>query len=240
MKKRLTHAELAGAQERGDWTLLWRQAMPLVKLVIKRMRRDGVAVADSADDSDELLQQGMLIAGEQMRTWKPLECSFSTHITKTVRWYLGHALAEASNAGIGSRAQNPVILSLGDDRPGAGSADEDDEEGDDGSFEAALTYEGVVMPGGQHDGAGHVPEGLREPSDEADKTYLKNAVRAALQHLTEEEQDLVCAVFGLSGGKEQSLRDYAKAREIPLRTVERRLANAKAILAVRLRNLPNS
>jgi|ADGO01.1.fsa_nt_gi hypothetical protein len=81
--KKLTHAELAAAQERGDWDLLWAQAMPLVKMVVGRMGRNGSVRSEDADD--DLLQQGMLIAGDAMRAWRPLECAFSTHITNRVR-----------------------------------------------------------------------------------------------------------------------------------------------------------
>ena len=234
--KKFTHAELAEAQAAGNWTLLWQQAIPLVKLVIGRMLSDKDREEAIVDD---MAQQGMLIAGEQMRTWKPLECAFSTHITRHVQWYIGHALAENNNGGIGSRAQKPVVLSLGDDRPDAESASEEDREDNDGTFDAALTYAGVVMRGGQYDGNGYVPKGFRDPSEEAD-TGAEVALRAALQHLTAEELDLVSTIYGLGGGQTQTLADYAEARHMPLRTAERRMANIRAILAVHLQNLPHS
>lgn len=231
--KKLTHAELAAAQERGDWDLLWAQAMPLVKMVVGRMGRNGSVRSEDADD--DLLQQGMLIAGDAMRAWRPLECAFSTHITNRVRSDLLNYATTRANGGIGSHMQKPVVLSLLDERPDAPRSDDGDEEETDNTFEGALTYAGVVMPGGQYDGEGYTPEGFRDPSEEADVS-AQLAVRAALQHLTEEEQDLVCSVYGVGGGRTQTLVEYASARNIPLRTARRRMANAKEILALHLRN----
>lgn len=237
--KKLTHAELAAAQERKDWALLWQHAMPLVKLVIGRMRKDGASRSESADADGELLQQGMLIAGEAMRSWRPMECAFSTHITTRVRGDLLNHGAEEANAGVASRAQNPVILSLGDERPDASSDSEDEDADDDGTFSAALTYAGVVMPGGQYDGDGYTPEGFGDPSEVAD-VGAQAHVRAVLQHLPERDQHLLCSIYGIGGCHQQTVVEYAAAHDIALRTVERRLAETKLFLAVRLRNLGNS
>jgi hypothetical protein len=238
-KQKLTHAELAAAQERGDWALLWQHAMPLVKLVIKRMRKDGAAQSDNADDDGELLQQGMLIAGEAMRVWRPIECAFSTHITTRVRGGILNHRAEAANAGVGSREQKPVILSLGDERPDSSTSADDEDKDEDGTFDAALTYAGVVMPGGQFDGDGYVPEGFADPSELAD-VGAKEAVRASFQHLTPEEIELVSTLYGFDGARAQTLVEYAEARGIPYRTVKWRLAKIRAVLAPVLRNLGNS
>lgn len=229
--KRLSHVELAAAQERADWPLLWRQALPLVKLAVARMRN----TVRSEDVDDDLLQQGMLIAGEAMRSWRPIECAFSTHITTRVRSDLLNYATERGGGGVGSYKQKPVILSLFDERPGGSKQDDADEEDADSTFDGALTYSGVVLPSGQLDGEGHTPDGYRDPSEEAD-VAAQLAVRAALQHLTEEEQDIVCCVYGVGGGRTQTLREYAAARDIPLRTAERRMATAKKILAVHLEN----
>lgn len=234
--KKFTHAELAGAQERGDWDLLWVQAMPLVKLVVGRMLKEKTRDEDVTDD---MVQQGMLIAGEAMRAWKPLECAFSTHITVRVRGGILNHAAEQANGGVGSMKQNPTILSLGDERPDASTSGDDEEADDDGTFDAALTYAGVVMPGGQLDGDGYTPEGFGDPSEIAD-VGAQAHVRAALQHLSEPDQHLLCSVYGIGGGRPQTVTEYAVAHGIPLRTVERRVAETKLYLAVQLRNFGNS
>jgi hypothetical protein len=240
--KKFTHAELAAAQQRGDWALLWQQAMPLVKLVAGRMRRGGAMRSEDVDD--DLVQQGMLIAGEATRSWRPLECAFSTHITNRVRGDLLNYATTRANGGIGSHMQKPVVLSLGDERPDAKGdmttgEDGGDEGGDGGTFEAALTYAGVVMPGGQHDGDGYVPEGFGDPSEEAD-VGAEAKVRAVLQHLSERNQHMFCSIYGIGGGRPQSVAEYAAAHGIPLRTLERRLAETKLLLAVKLRNFRHS
>lgn len=235
--RKMTHAELAAAQERKDWPLLWPQVMPLVRLTIGRMLADKDRAEGAADD---MVQEGMLVAAEAMQHWTPMECALSTYVTNRVRWYVMHALAEQHNGGIGSYKQEPVVLSLGDERPGATQANEEEENADDdGTFEAALTYAGFVMLGGQYDGDGYVPDGFGDPSEEAD-CKAEEALRAALQHLTAAELELVSTVYGLGGGSTQTVTDYAAARGIPLRTAEWRMAKAKAKLAGLLRNFSHS
>lgn len=234
--KKLTHAELAAAQERGDWALLWQQAMPLVKLTVGRMLKSKERDEDVADD---MIQQGMLIAGEALRRWKPVECAFSTWITNRVRDDLLNSIAESGNGGIGSYKQKPVVLSLGDERPDARADGDSEANEDDGTFEAALTYPGVVKPGGQYDGDGYVPQGFGDPSEEADVGRVA-ALRAALQHLTSDELELVNTVYGLGGGRQQTLVEYAEARHLSYITAKRRWANARAILSQHLRNFRHS
>ncbi|HKU13523.1 MAG TPA: hypothetical protein VJQ52_03955 [Steroidobacteraceae bacterium] len=236
--KKFTHAELAAAQERGDWDLLWQQAMPLVKLVVGRMGRSG-AVRNSAAKpgtrDDDLLQQGMLIAGEAMRQWKPLECAFTTHIGNAVRWKLYEFLGRRHNHGIGSHVQRPAVFNTSDSRDGLygfNSVDYDEgDEDDDGSFEAALTYAGVIRPNGQYDGCGYTPEGFGDPSEEADKH--EQQVRAALQHLTDGERRAICAIYGI-GEPACAPSEYAAKVGVSESTLKRTLSNAKAILALRL------
>lgn len=236
-QKKLTHAQLAEAQSRADWTLLWQYATPLVKLVIGRMARSKDVRSEDADD--DLLQQGMLIAGEAARSWRPIECTFSTHITNRVHGDLLNYAAMRGGGGIGSYKQKPVVLSLGDERPDASTAADEEDAEDDGSFDAALTYAGVVMPGGQFDGDGSVPQGFGDPSEEGDVSR-RVALGAALQHLTAEEIELVSTVYGLGGGHTQTLIEYAEARGIPYITAKRRWANVRAILSQHLRNFRHS
>lgn len=230
--KKLTHEELAAAQERKDWALLWQHAMPLVKLAVRRSKHRG------AEEKEELEQQGMLIAGEAIRAWPPLECAFSTFIVRRVSGDLANYLIEKDRGGIGSYKQNPTVLSLGDERADVDSVSDDDRDEDDGTFDAALTYAGVVMRGGQHDGEGYVPQGFGDPSVEAD-VNAQTALRAALQHLTAEEIELVSTVYGLGGGRTQTLAQYAEARHLPYRTAKRRMQNIRAVLAPQLQNFRN-
>jgi len=240
MTKKFTHAELAEAQAAGNWTLLWQQAMPLVKLVLGRMKRGNSVKEDDADS--DLLQQGMLTAGEALREWKPMECAFSTHICNAVRWKTYEYLGLKHNGGIGSHKQKPAVLSTEDSSNGCsrGAAlveDRDDGDGDvDGSFNSALTYEGVVRGSGQYDGMGVPPEGYGDPADEASKEELRQEVESALDTLPGEEQELVRSIHGW-GRFSETREQYAARVGVSVRTVTRRLGDVHTKLARRLRRL---
>lgn len=84
--QKLTHEQLAAARAKQDWTTLWQIAEPLVKFTIKRMRERGEAYEC---DWEELLQEGMLAAGEAMRRW---DSSAGTFGAFTVSWTRGRLL----------------------------------------------------------------------------------------------------------------------------------------------------
>jgi hypothetical protein len=175
---RLTHSQLAAAQDRGDWTLLWRQVESTVKLVVGRMARNN---AIRAEDVEDMQQEGMLIAGEAVKTWRPFECALPTHVGNQVRWRLIEFSGRERNHGIGSHEQQAAVLST-EDRFGSPTStvtwhwgDEDEDEAS--SFGDALTYEGVIKWTGQYDGGGHAPEGFGDPGDEADRLSQQEAVR---------------------------------------------------------------
>lgn len=228
--KRLTHAELAAAQERQDWTVLWEQALPLVKLVVGRMARSA-----SERAGDDTLQEGMLIAGEAMRTWKPLECAYSTHVCNRVRWDLLRARSEDHNAGIGSYKQRPAVFSLADSRDGMfgfGANPEGDqgEDEDDGTFDAGLTYDGVRRPSGQYDGGGFTPEGFGDPADEADRQRTEERLRGAVDHLPSRMRGVVVAVMGLDGSPPETLRAYSERTGVARSTAWNVLSRATKTL----------
>lgn len=219
---RLTHAELAAAQERGDWDLLWRQAIPLVRLVVGRMNRNSEVV-----DAEEAAQEGMVIAGEAMRSWRPIECAFSTHIGNEVRFGLLHTAGEERNHGVTAYRQDIPVLSLGDARDeGAAPREQsrdDEETSDDGSFDSALTYAGVLRRyTGQLDGNGYVPEGLGDPSEEAERQTRDQEVSDALQKLPPEQQDILRCVYGI-GRTPETPEAYAARLGVHMTTAYRRL-----------------
>jgi RNA polymerase sigma factor (sigma-70 family) len=232
---RLTHQELAAAKERKDWTLLWQQAMPSVKWVVRKLKQNGVE-----DPHGDVEQEGMLIAGEAMRTWRPIECAFSTHISNTVRYGLLKHLGRERNHGIGSHEQQAVVLSSGDARDESGTQTEgsfDDEETDDGSFDAALTYNGVLRRyTGQYDGMGEAPEGFGDPEEEAERAKTTEVLRAAIDDLPLLQAATVSAAHGF-GGTAMPLREYAAVAGLSYGMVQR--AYAAGIRALG-QKLPNS
>jgi RNA polymerase sigma factor (sigma-70 family) len=228
---KLTHDELAAAREQGNWEALWEAAMPLVHMTVRRMKRKGQVADEEADE--DLTQECMAQAGAFMRTWDPLICAFSTYIVNNVRRQATRYLAVRSGGGIGSYKQAPVVLSIYDQRPNAAVEDEDE---DDGTFAAMLTYQGVAMPGGQYDGEGDAPEGFGDPSEEADRGQSEAAARSAVNSLANpRERAAVRAVFGFDF-QQLSAESYAEKLNIERRTVDRWVASAKKKMSKKLAN----
>lgn len=233
---RLTHTELAEAHGRAQWAVLWEHAIPLVKMTVGRMARGNKAAAPDA--FEEMLQEGYLIAGSALRSWDPIECAYSTHITNTVRWQLISHLGETRNHGIGSHAQKPAVLNLCDSRDGMfgfGSDEHTEEDEDDGTFDAALTYEGVLRPSGQYDGYGSAPRDLGNPADEADLQRQEEAIRQAVESLPQDQRLLVQALMGFDEAP-MTVRQYAKWAGIPSSTIGNRLLRAIDVLRQKLPN----
>lgn len=241
MPPRLTHTELAEAHGRADWRVLWEHAIPLVKMTVGRMARSKEMRRDVTDD---LMQEGMLIAGEAMRTWDPVECAYSTHITRKVGWGTLETLTKRHNGGIGGKDQRPALFSLGDSRDGMFGlgADPDGEQGedeDDGTFEAGLTYAGVRRSDkkgpGQYDGMGVVPEGYADPGEEADRQQQEDTVAAAVKTLKPRDQKMIRSVFGF-GQKPEHIDAFASRTGATPRAIYRR---RREVLKRLSKKLPN-
>jgi RNA polymerase sigma factor (sigma-70 family) len=82
--KRLTDAELVAAYDRKDWTLLWEQALTLVRPTISSLNRSGCTF----HYDDDTLQQGSLLVGEIVRRWQPIEGAFTTWVMAKLGWRL--------------------------------------------------------------------------------------------------------------------------------------------------------
>ena len=232
--KRLPHAELAKLKGEKNWAVLWQHAIPLVKLVVGQMTRGGTLRREDVDD--DLLQEGMLVAGRVMRTWDPVECAFSTHIKNWLRSDLLNYQQKKHNGGIGGKDRSPVILSLADQRDDAPQS-EDGEPEDDGTFEAALSYEGVVLKGSQFDGLGAAPEGYGQPDEEAGRQNLEEAVREIVEAIKDPtERDAIVCIYGINGPAEHP-NAYAERNDVTRMTVSRWLKRARQKL---LQKLPNA
>lgn len=111
--KRLTHGELADAQGRSQWAVLWEQALPLVKFAVKRLIKSGALAAEYA--TDDLLQEGNLAAGKVIRTWDPFEGAFSTWVIRRVSGALANHIARESSGLVGGRDAHGTAGSINDD-----------------------------------------------------------------------------------------------------------------------------
>lgn len=234
---RLTHAELADAHERKDWLLLWQHALPIVQMIVSRMGRNGSVRSEDADD--DLRQAGMEIAGLALRSWRPFECTFSTHVGNRVRLDLLNYATTRGSGGIGSYKQKPAVMSTGDERDACGAEQEgspEDEEDDGNSFDAALTYEGVIRRyTGQYDGEGVAPEGFGDPEQEAQRAANTEAVRQAVLRLPSGQRSAVEAIFGLNG-LPSTIREFAVYWCIPRSTASDLVQKALDLLGQTLTN----
>lgn len=113
--QRLTHEELAQAHDRGDWDTLWKHAIPLTYFAVRRLVETGKVRSEFA--SDDMVQEGLLAAGQAVRTWDPLLGAFSTWVMPRVAGALmNHICAEAGGM-VGSRAQRSEVVEFDDAVP---------------------------------------------------------------------------------------------------------------------------
>lgn len=122
--KQATHEELVAAKDSEDWDFLWRAAIPLVKVAVRRHLRSN-AIQTPKWVREDLLQEGLLAAGAAVRTWQTFDCAFSTWVHTRVQGVLVDASRRAANNGLGSYKQDAVShTSLQDEaRPGRTFAD---------------------------------------------------------------------------------------------------------------------
>jgi RNA polymerase sigma factor (sigma-70 family) len=107
---RLTLEELTAASDRKDWNLLWGAAIPIVKFAMKRITRARNVAGRHV--TDDMLQEAMEAAGRAVRTWRPLEHNFSTHIVQAAKGAIrGHIRAQASGM-VGGRDARAVFKNI--------------------------------------------------------------------------------------------------------------------------------
>lgn len=88
------HEKLAAARDVQNWDVLWREAIPIVKAIVDRVRRSGDVYGV---DWDDMLQEGNLEAGSAIRKWNPIESTFGTWLTSCVKPRI-HGLAYRQGA----------------------------------------------------------------------------------------------------------------------------------------------
>lgn len=225
MSKQWTQEELAGAKARSDFETLWQATIPLVKMQYGRMVKAGTVPGEG-----EWLQEAYLIAGEAMRTWDPEKGAYSTFLLSHVKQTLARRVRADSRVGItGAHDAQIRVIGIGDVRPGVSP---DDETEDDGTFNAVLSYGGLVERDRRPDFS-DIPEGLGDPADEAVRLEHQARLTAALACLPPEEREALIAT------QTESQPAYAERTGIPLRTVKRRCARARNSVALFLESGAN-
>lgn len=212
MSKTWTQEELAAAKARSDFETLWRAAIPLVKMQYGRMVKAGIVPGE-----EEWLQEMMLIAGEAMRTWDPEKGAYSTYIISHVRTGIRNSMERANRCGITAAHGVPVtVVGTSDVRPGVSP---DDETEDDGTFNAVLSYGGLVERDRRPDFS-DIPEGLGDPADEAVRLEQQARLTAALACLPPEEREALVAT------QTETQQAYARRLGVPRTTVQSRVVRA--------------
>jgi hypothetical protein len=172
---RLTDIELRNALDRQDWNALWLAADPWVKF----------AMAELNCGSDDALQVGRKAAGKAVRTWRPEQYAFSTHIRTYARSALIDWLRASKTGGVGSawqaRQGSPsTVISLND--PVVPAAPGDD-SGSGATHLDHLTYGDLGFTDGSEDEllGLDAPERLSRLLDRLhgdDSKFMKELIRA--------------------------------------------------------------
>lgn len=100
--KRPSHDELCAAHDRQDWDILWQAAIPITKFAVKSYLRNRLRRTPKWTRED-LLQEGLLAAGEAIRTWRTYEAAFSTWLSVKIVSALHNYANRATNHGVGGR-----------------------------------------------------------------------------------------------------------------------------------------
>lgn len=224
--------ELAAYRAIGDWEKLWEATVPLVKLQYGRMVRSGVVPEPAFKGDDEWLHAGILLAGEAMRTWEPEKGAYSTYIIATLTWGYRRVLEKSWRGGLTARHSIPLQMfsleQVRDDLPDSHGELLDEGFADEGTYSAALTYEGVIGSHGvpaAHYPQRVAPEGLGDPVAEAARMETQVRLVAGLASLPESEREVLLAT------QTETQEAYAKRNGIALRTVRGRLSRARRNMA---------
>ncbi len=209
----LTKEQLVAARAAQDWTTLWEAAIPLAKLTVRRLMEYGDL--DPAHSTSDLMQDALLAAGEAVRLWEPEKGAFSTWIPAYAKRRILNSIQAAATGMVGGRQNGLFTVSMHGE-PRVENPFRQDENRDSG-IEACLVYE-------------ENPEGLRDPSVEAEVLDFVQLVRQMLESLEPEEAEMLKCLFGI-GGLTETRESYAKHEGIPLRSLERKLAETLKKLA---------
>jgi hypothetical protein len=180
--------------------LLWKDALRLVLMVEKRLRRSfGLQYPDP-----DMIQEGNLAAGKAVETWDPQQGAFSTWVAKVCGGAMLDYMNEASKGGIGSKSASVILVDMdepvaftpeqagSEDRPGMKGAVAGLPRGD------LLTYQGVLV-GGTLDGTGTAPIGLGTPEEEVYREQLGMGAK----------EEILRLYYGLDGTR-MTLTELAK------------------------------
>lgn len=194
---RLTSKELELLRDEGDWKRLWAAAVPWVRFAASSLR---------TDEREDLIQDGLLEVGRQLKNWDPTRGRFSTFICNVARTsMLKHIMRK-------NRRKAPILDMNNWDEM---NSDHDTEFG--------------VLP--SYRDTAHTPEGFDDPVVELARQFSQETAEILLAELNAADSFLLREAFGLpildDPGETKSIKDLAASRGVLRKTFVTRITAAK-------------
>lgn len=203
---RLTSKELELLRDEGDWKALWATSVMLVKYTARLLR---------TDEREDLIQDGLLEVGRQIKNWEPARGKFSTFICNVARTSMLKHIARKNK-------RNEPVVSLHNE------TDFSDAHGI-GSPVPAPTYRDT----------GHTPAGFDDPITELARQFSQEAAETLLAELNASDSLILREYFGLpildDPAESRLVKDIAASRGLPQQTFSSRVSIAQKRLGESLR-----
>lgn len=196
---RLTTEQLKALQDLEDWQSLWVAAIPWVKFAAMSLR---------TGDREDLIQDGLLEAGRQLKNWDSTRGQFSTFINNVARNAMLKHIKRKDRRHEVTRA---IFEGLSKD-----------------SVDCETT---VVYPDPTYRDTPHTPEGFGDPAEEIGRAHVRAAAERLLQELDAGKSLMLREYFGLpvldSHDDAQTASEMGAARGVPRQTMEYRIRTAQ-------------
>lgn len=202
---RLTSVQLEKLREEGDWKALWAASVMLVKYTARLLR---------TDEREDLIQDGLLEVGRQIKNWEPARGKFSTFICNVARTSMLKHIARKN------KRNEPALAFLGDDQV---------IRGEDNALQPQPTYRDTA----------HTPAGFDDPITELARQFSQEAAETLLAELNASDSLILREYFGLpildDPAESRLVKDIAASRGLPQQTFSSRVSIAQKRLGESLR-----
>lgn len=160
---RLTSQELEALRTSANWKALWAAAIPWVNFAASSLR---------TDQREDLIQDGLMKVGKDIKSWDPTLGRFSTFVCTVARRAMLTHIGRKNRIGDPEREFHDV-----------------DASGHDDSGNATL------MP--TYGDTGHTPEGFGDPATEIAREFSRDAAETLLTELNASDSLLLREYLGL-------------------------------------------
>lgn len=198
---RLTSKELELLRDEGDWKALWIAAVPWVKFAASSLR---------TDEREDLIQDGLLSVGANIKSWNPALGRFSTFVC--------------------SVARNAMLTHIErKDRKAAATRELDVEQPDN--------QEWSPLPQATYSDTAHTPAGFGDPTVELSRQFASDAAETLLTELNASESLLLRENLGLpildDPAEAMQIKEIAASRGVPRQTMNRDILELQRFLSAR-------